>query len=93
MQAAVGLLALVWVAADVGAELGANVDVVAVGADPRLHFVGAAERTQEPGALLRFSSAGVRLRARGTLRLVWADQPVVIDGDVPPDPGGRFDAQ
>jgi hypothetical protein len=92
MQAAVGLLALVWVAADVGAELGANVDVVAVGADPRLHFVGAAERTQEPGAMLRFSSAGVRLRARGTLRLVWAEQPVVVDGDVPPDPGGRFDA-
>ena len=49
-------------------------EVIVVGEDARLQLVGAAERSDAPGAVLRFSSAGVRLRARGTLRLVWADQ-------------------
>ena len=49
-------------------------EVLVVGDDARLQFVGAAERGDAPGAVLRFSSAGVRLRARGTLRLVWADE-------------------
>jgi len=61
--------------------------VVVPGVDPQVGVIGAAELDGGQGALLRFSSAGVRLRARGTVRFIWQG------GEDGADEGGgnRFD--
>jgi lysophospholipase L1-like esterase len=61
--------------------------VVVPGVDPEVRVIGAAELDGGQGALLRFSSSGVRLRARGIVRFIWQG------GDKGAEEGGgnRFD--
>jgi lysophospholipase L1-like esterase len=61
--------------------------VVVPGVDDAIAVIGAAELDDRPGVDLRFSTAGVRLRARGTVRFVWAGG----DGDADEAGGNRFD--
>lgn len=61
--------------------------VVVPGVDDAVAVIGAAELDGGAGVSLRFSSAGVRLRARGTVRFIWEG------GDAGADEAGgnRFD--
>lgn len=61
--------------------------VVVPGVDDAVAVIGSAELDDRPGVDLRFSTAGVRLRARGTVRFVWGG------GDIGADEAGgnRFD--
>jgi hypothetical protein len=61
--------------------------VVVPGADPAVAVIGAAELDERPGAVLRLSTAGVRLRARGMVRFVWEG----ADAGADEAGGNRFD--
>lgn len=61
--------------------------VVVPGADPAVAVIGAAELDERPGVVLRFSTAGVRLRARGVVRFIWEG----ADAGAEEVGGNRFD--